>query len=38
MDQNTKDAARYVVHTKNITQQVSRFIRMTTDLYHQAVD
>ena len=36
MDQGNKDVTRYIVHTKGISQQVSRYIRITSDLYHLA--
>ena len=38
MDQGSKDVARYIVHTKGISQQVSHYIRMTSDLYHAALN
>ena len=38
MNQENKDVTRYIVHTKGISQQMSRYIRMTSDLYHAALN
>lgn len=38
MEQGSKDVTRYIVHTKSISQQMSRYIRMTSDLYHAALN